>query len=131
MPSIEPSIYEQIGGTAAVGAAVEELYARVLGDPLLAPYFDGLDMSRQRHHMRAFIATALGGTHTYQGRDMATAHAGLGITDRAFDRVTEHLAGALGTLGVPSGQVTTILARIAPLRGDIAGGEPGRVGAMF
>jgi hemoglobin len=121
------SIYEQIGGTA-VGATVDELYARVLGDPLLAPYFDGLDMSRQRHHMRAFIATALGGTHTYQGTDMATAHAGLGITDRAFDRVTGHLAGALGTLGVPSEHVTAILARIAPLRDEIVGGGPAPVG---
>jgi hemoglobin len=125
---IVASIYEQIGGTAAVGATVEELYARVLGDPLVAPYFAGLDMDRQRHHMRAFIATALGGTHQYQGRDMATAHAGLGITGRAFDRVAEHLAGALGTLGVPSAQVKSILARVAPLRDEIVGGEPAQVG---
>jgi hemoglobin len=124
------SIYEQIGGTAAVGAAVEELSARVLGDPLLAPYFAGLDMDRQRHHMRAFIATALGGTHVSvpPARDMASAHAGLGITDREFDRVTEHLAGALGTLGVPSAQVKPILARVAPLRDEVVGGEPAQVG---
>ena len=124
------SIYEQIGGTAAVGATVEELYARVLGDPLVAPYFAGLDMNRQRHHMRAFIATALGGTHVSvpPARDMASAHAGLGITDREFDRVTEHLAGALGTLGVPSEQVKSILARIAPLRDEIVGGEPAQAG---
>ena len=121
------SIYDQIGGTAAVSATVEELYARVLGDPQLAPYFAGIDMRRQQHHMRAFIATALGGTHVYEGRDMATAHAGLGITDRDFDRVAAHLAGALQTLGVPTAQVKTILARIAPLREDIVGGELTRV----
>jgi hemoglobin len=118
------SIYDQIGGMAAVGATVDELYARVLGDPLLAPYFAGIDMSRQRHHMRAFIAAALGGTHSYQGRDMALAHAGLGITEREFDRVASHLAGTLRTLGVQTGQVHAILARIAPLRDEIVGGEP-------
>jgi hemoglobin len=122
------SIYEQIGGTAAVSATVDELYARVLGDPQLAPYFAEIDMDRQRHHMRAFIATALGGTHTYQGTDMATAHAGLGITDSAFDRVAGHLAGALGTLGVPSEQIKAILDRIAPLRDEIVGGGPAPVG---
>ena len=123
-------MYEQIGGTAAVAATVDELYARVLGDPVVAPYFAGLDMNRQRHHMRAFIATALGGTHVSvpPARDMSTAHAGLGITDRAFDRITGHLAGALGTLGVPSAQVKPILARIAPLRDEIVGGEPAQVG---
>ena len=117
------SIYDQIGGTAAVSATVDELYARVLGDPQLAPFFAGIDMDRQRHHMRAFIATALGGTHTYQGRDMATAHAGLGITARDFDRVASHLAGALRTLGVQTEQVQAILARIAPLRDEIVGGK--------
>jgi hemoglobin len=122
------SIYDQIGGTAAVGATVEELYARVLGDPRLAPYFDGLDMARQQHHMRAFIAAALGGTHIYDGRDMTTAHAGLGITDTDFDRVAGHLAGALHTLGVNTVQVEAILARIAPLREEIVEGDAARVG---
>jgi len=117
------SIYDQIGGTAAVSAAVEELYVRVLEDPGLAPFFADVDMAGQKHHMRAFLATALGGTHVYEGRDMATAHAGLGITSPDFDRVMTHLAGALRTLGVPAEQVTTILARVAPLRDDIVGGE--------
>jgi hemoglobin len=117
------SIYDQIGGTAAVSAAVEELYERVLGDRRLAPFFAGIDMVAQKHHMRAFVATALGGTHVYEGRDMTTAHAGLGITSRDFDRVAGHLAGALRTLGVPAEQVEVILARVAPLRADVVGGE--------
>jgi hemoglobin len=121
------SIYDQIGGTAAVAATVEELYARVLGDPKLAPFFEDIDMVRQQHHMRAFLATALGGTHVYEGRDMATAHAGLGITSRDFDRIATHLAGALQTLGVPPAQVRAILARVGSLRDDIVGGDLSRV----
>jgi hemoglobin len=113
------SIYDQIGGTGAVAAAVEELYVRVLGDPALAPYFDGIELQHTKHHMRAFIAVALGGGHVYEGRDMVAAHAGLGIDDRAFDRVVSHLGVALHTLGVGGPQVTTILARLAPLRADI------------
>jgi hemoglobin len=122
------SIYDQIGGMAAIGATVEELYARVLGDRRLAPYFAGIDMHRQKHHMRAFIATALGGSHYFEGRDMATAHAGLGITDADFDRVAGHLAGALHTLGVTTVQVEAILTRIAPLREQIVGEDAAAVG---
>jgi truncated hemoglobin YjbI len=33
------SIYDQIGGTAAVGAAVDDPYRRLLGDPELAAHF--------------------------------------------------------------------------------------------
>ena len=123
------SIYDQIGGMAAVTATVDELHARVLADPQLAPYWHGVDMAAQRQHMRAFIATALGSGHEYgAGRpDMATAHAGLGVRGRDFDRVAEHLAGALRTVGVSSRQIAAILAAIAPLRDQIVGGQPAPV----
>ena len=117
------SIYEQIGGTAAVGATVDELCARVLGDPSLAPYFAGIDHERRRHHLRAFLATALGASAPAREQ----GHAGLGITGRDLDRVASHLAGALRTLGVPTKQLHAILARVAPLRDESVGGEPAPV----
>ena len=80
----------------------------MLGDPQLAPYFDGTRHGAPAaHRLRAFIAAALGGTQA--------PPLGLGITERDFDRVAGHLAGALRTLGVPTEQVQAILARIAPL----------------
>ncbi|MEA2311194.1 MAG: hemoglobin [Solirubrobacteraceae bacterium] len=93
VPSGVGSIYEQIGGTAAVAATVDERYARVVGDRHLARYFDGIDM--------------------------ATAHAGLGITGADFGRVTSHLAGALAGVGIAPDTLHDIIARLAPLRDDI------------
>jgi hemoglobin len=115
------SIYDQIGGPAAVAATVEGLYDRVLGDPALARYFEDVSMDRQKRHMRAFITVALGGGDGYTGRDMATAHAGLEIGDREFDLVAGHLAATLAGLGVARAQSEAILARIAPLRSEIVG----------
>ena len=40
------TIYDSIGGGAAVGAVVDELYRRALDDPDLKGYFDGIDMDR-------------------------------------------------------------------------------------
>ena len=114
-----PSIYEQIGGAPAVAAAVDDLYVGILGDPGLAHYFDGVDMARQKTHLRAFVAAALGGPDIYAGRDMHTAHAHLGVTPGAFDRVVEHLAAALGALGVPTATIEAIAAKLAPLRTQI------------
>jgi len=37
-------VYDAIGGSAAVAAAVDVLYARLLADPQLAHYFDGVDV---------------------------------------------------------------------------------------
>jgi hemoglobin len=113
------SIYNEIGGRAAVAAAVDDFYVRVLDDDTLAPYFRGVDMPRQKSHLRAFIAGALGGPELYDGRDMHAAHARLGITGAAFDRVVGHLADTLIALRVPQATIDRIAATLAPLRAQI------------
>src|SRR3954471_16983643 len=117
------SIYEQIGGREAVSAAVDIFYARVVGDPVLAPYFTRTDMRRQKAHMRAFLAVALGGPEVYRGRDMGAAHAGLGVTDEAFDRVVTHLVATLTELAVPAPLIEAIGAKLAPLRAVVVEAE--------
>lgn len=113
------SIYESIGGSAAVSAAVDLFYDKVLADPVLVPYFTATDMSKQKTHMRAFLAVALGGPSIYAGRDMSAAHAGRGITNEAFDHVVDHLVATLTELGVPAEIIGEIGAKLAPLRGDV------------
>jgi len=110
------SIYEQIGGRESVAAAVDLFYCRATADPVLAPYFEGLELRRLKAHMRAFLAVALGGPEIYRGRDMQAAHAGLGITHEAFNRVIGHLVATLVELGVPDGIIVAIGAKVEPLR---------------
>jgi hemoglobin len=81
------TIYDTIGGETTVGAVVDELYRRTLDDLHLKGYFDSTDMDLLHRYQRAFIAAALGKPGTYQGRAMGEAHAGMNITDDAFDRV--------------------------------------------
>lgn len=114
-----PSIYDEIGGAAAVAVAVDDLYERILADGALSPYFTRVDMRRQKTHMRAFIAAALGGPDIYRGRDMASAHAHLQVSGDTFDRVAGHLVATLQGLGLTAGHVEAIVARVAPLRAQI------------
>lgn len=113
------SIYQQIGGHAAVEAAVDDFYRRVLADPLLVPYFEGIDVRRLAAHQRDFLIAALQGPERYDGRAMRQAHDGLGVTDDAFTRVLRHLVDALARLGVPTLTVAAIGDRLAPLRREI------------
>jgi hemoglobin len=113
------SIYDSIGGSAAVSAAVDLFYDKVLADDVLAPYFTATNMASQKTHMRAFLAVALGGPSIYAGRDMHAAHAGRGITDEAFDHVVTHLVATLTELGVPGETIEQIGGKLAPLRPDI------------
>ena len=118
------SVYEQIGGAAAVDAAVEIFYRKVLQDDRIADFFDSVDMDAQAAKQRAFITMALGGPNSYTGRDMRSAHArlvGQGLTDVHFDAVIEHLGATLIELGVDGGTVGAIAAKLEGLRTDVLG----------
>ena len=79
-------------------AAVSLFYEKVLADPELAPFFEGMDMPELIHKQVAFMTMAFDGPHDYTGRDLATAHAPLvkrGLTDKHFDRVAVCLKDSL------------------------------------
>jgi hemoglobin len=113
------SIFDDIGGPPAVTAAVDDLYRRVIADPALTPYFDGVDMKTLKGHQRSFIAAAVGGPEPYLGRSMGETHAYLNIRAEHFDRVVEHLADTLSDLGVRPSVIEQIGATLAPLKQEI------------
>jgi hemoglobin len=120
-----PALYELVGGHEALAAAVAVFYQRVLADPELRPWFDGVDISRLRSHQRAFLAGALGGPDLFAGRDLGAAHRGLRVTDRAFDSVLDHLACTLRDLGVNTIVVARIGEHVEALRPQIVERELG------
>ena len=94
------SLYDQLGQQAGISTAVDHFYVRVLGDPSLAPYFEGTDVDQVRAHQAALLSTVTGGPQSYSGRALDLSHRRLGITDEAFDRVVGHLGDTLDALGV-------------------------------
>lgn len=119
------SLYHRLGGLSAVNAAVEKMYDKILRDPLLSPFFAGLDMARQRRSQAAFMIMAFGGPHQYTGADLTKAHAGLvkdkGLSDVHFDAVAGHLKAALAELDVPSALITEVLTLVGTTRGAVLG----------
>ncbi|MDQ6727243.1 MAG: group 1 truncated hemoglobin [Actinomycetota bacterium] len=114
------TIYDEIGSAPAVTAVVEAFYERLVGDDDLRGYFAGKDMGRLKAHQRALVSVALGGTsEEYTGRMMQPAHAGLAITNEAFDKVLDHLSSVLTDAGVQAITSAKILAILEPLRSDV------------
>ncbi len=114
------TIHEQIGGDAAVNAAVDLFYAKVLADPLLAPMFDGIEMSAQNAKQRSFFTALFKAEATDVESYMRSAHADLvaqkGLSDPHFDAVAGHLNDTLVELGVPDPLVGEIMGAAAGLR---------------
>jgi hemoglobin len=118
------SLYDRLGGEAAIMAAVPLFYAKVLEDDLTRPFFEGLDMEAQTQKQIAFMSWAFGGPSDYKGKDLKTAHAGLvkrGLGDVHFDAVARHLASTLEDLGVAPDLISEALALVGGQRGAVLG----------
>ncbi len=118
------SLFEQIGGQAAVDAAVDIFYRKVLSDDRISSFFDGVDMEKQIGKQKAFLTMAFGGPHNYTGRDMRTAHAPLvarGLNDSHFDAVAENLSQTLQELGVAQPLIDQVMAIAGSTRTDVLG----------
>jgi len=118
------SLYEEIGGAAAIDVAVGTLYRKILTDPAINHFFDGIDRKSLKAKQNAFFAMVTGGPNPYQGRDMRQAHAHLvrkGLNDAHFDAVVKHLKDTLEELRVPAGAAAQILAAAGSLRNDVLG----------
>ncbi|MBI1196607.1 MAG: group 1 truncated hemoglobin [Phenylobacterium sp.] len=118
------TLYERIGGTAAVKAAVDIFYGKVLADARIAHFFEGVDMTAQNAKQRAFLIMAFGGPNTYSGADMRRGHAHLvarGLNDSHFDAVVENLAATLTELGVGQAEIAEVAAVAESVRDDVLG----------
>jgi len=109
------TIYAEIGGRDAVESVVDDFYDRVFADPLLEPYFEGIDREQLYAHQVQFISAVAGGPVEYDGADMQEAHAGMGITGEAFDKVATHLEAALRENGVAEAHTDAILEEVGAL----------------
>lgn len=118
------NIYEQLGGAAAVDAAVDIFYRKVLNDPQINRFFDTTDMDAQRAKQKAFLTMAFGGPNKYSGRDLRAAHATLvknGLNDSHFDAVARHLQATLNELKVPAALAAQVMTIAASTRSDVLG----------
>jgi hemoglobin len=121
------SLYERLGQEVGIRAAVDDFYVRVVSDPQLAPFFEGIDLPRLRRHQTALLVQVTGGPVEYSGRDLAEGHAGLGITPDDFDRVVGHLVDTLTGLGVPAEDIGEVGAALTAHRDEIVTApEPAR-----
>lgn len=108
-----------------LSVAVSDFYDRVLRDAALAPFFEGVDLARLRRHQVDFLLLVLEvgpDRHTPEeelGARLEVAHADLRIDDAAFERIVDHLAGALGDVGLADVELGRALSRVERLRAHV------------
>lgn len=115
----ENSLYQKLGGKAAIDAAVEAFYVKVLADERVKHFFDDISMTKQRAKQKAFLSSALGGPVPWTGKDMRKAHASLDLKEEHFNAIAENLIATLKDLKVSQELINQVIAIVATTKDDV------------
>jgi hemoglobin len=118
------SLFDQLGGEAAVDAAVDVFNRRALGDYRINRFFDNSDMEKLAAKQKTFLTMAFGGPNNYTGSGLRAAHAKLvkmGLNASHFDIFVGHLTDTLVELSVPPALIAQVTTIAESVRDDILG----------
>lgn len=117
--SVKPTLYQQIGGQAGLERLVDLFIQQIGRDKAILPYFAKANVSHFRQGFITHLCDTLDGSCDYQGDSMVQIHTGMQITEADFNRVVELLINAMTEAGIAHTTQNQILARLAPLRGEV------------
>jgi hemoglobin len=89
------TLYERLGGHAAITAVVNDLLPRLRGDPQLGRFWahrgeDGV--MREKQLLIDFLCASAGGPTYYRGRHMVLTHRGMRISESDWNVFLGHAA---------------------------------------
>ena len=119
-PAQAPTLYERLGGHAALTAVVDDAIVNVSADPRINRRFANAGPGLTKN-LVDLLCLRSGGPCTYNGLDMATAHEGMFIRDEEFDALVEDIAKSLDKFKVPAREKGEALAILRQMRNAIVG----------
>lgn len=118
------SLFDRLGGKAAVDQAVDIFYRKMLLDERVSYFFDDTDMEQQILKQKGFLTMVFGGPNHYTGKGMREGHAHLlkrGLNDEHVDIVITHLGATLQELGASAEDIQQVAAIANSVRDDVLG----------
>lgn len=121
-PAPPATLYQRLGGYDSLAVLTDDFVGRLTRDRSLSRFFAGASdesKGRIRQLMLDQLCAASGGPCTYPGRDMKTAHQGLGIGERDWATTVGHLIASLDKYKVGPKEKDDVLQWVARLKKDI------------
>lgn len=118
-PMADKSLYDRLGGQGAITAVVDDFVGNVAADKRINGFFARADVPRLKGNLVDQICQATGGPCVYKGKDMVTAHKGMGISDADFGALVEDLVKTLDKFNVPAKEKGELLNILGPLKPQI------------
>lgn len=113
------SLYDRLGGKESLTAFIDDFLTRVANDKRINAYFAHANRPRLEQLLVEQICQASGGPCSYAGKDMKSAHQGMGISSDDFDALLQDLVASLDTFKVGEREKGELLALLRPMQKDI------------
>ncbi len=123
---MEKSLYQRLGGYDAIAAVTDDFIGRLATDKALSKFFAGHSedsLKRVRQLVVDQLCAATGGPCVYIGRDMKTAHKGMGISKADWDTAVRHLVATLDKFKVAEKEKGEVLGALGSMEKDIVDGS--------
>jgi hemoglobin len=115
----DKSLYERLGGEAAISAVIEDFVARVAADARINQKFARSNIDRVKFHLKEQVCAATGGPCKYTGLDMKQSHKNMKVTEGEFTALVEDLIATLDKFNVPEKEKGELLGILGPLKSQI------------
>lgn len=126
---VNKDTFERLGGVYGVRQAVTLLYARIMADPELSPYFRGSDMVRIQYR-QADMFLAILGIQTYTGLRLGPIHKHLKISPYIFNKLIAHVRVVLTEIGLDEAEVMGFVSALNAFENEIVSEELRSSGGM-
>ena len=118
------SLYNQLGGKKGITKVVDDFVGNVANDGRINKFF--ADTAKDKKRLASFkgklvdqICEASGGPCKYKGKDMKTAHQGMGISTADFNALVEDLVKALDKFKVGETEKNELLGALGGMKDQI------------
>ena len=108
-------VFEDFGGMPGLTVLMDDFMTILVADPRTSRFFEGKELPRVKRQLAEQFCAILGGGCAYSGRDMRTAHVGMGVDRAAFNALVEDLQLAMDKHGIPFRSQNKLLAVLAPM----------------
>ena len=115
----ETPLYDRIGGSGAIEAAIDAFYERVLEDNRVDHFFDGMDIDRIKRQQQRFFEFGTGGPGEYDVDRIELTHTRLGIDETAYEVFVGHFEDTLVAFEVPERERGEIMDAVNSFRDDV------------
>lgn len=114
------TLYERLGGEDRIQRLVTDLMDNHYRNPLIKARFEAIeDRALAERHAVEFLCAGSGGTQTYTGKDLRSAHKHMNISEQELVAAIDDIVAAMTKNGYGDAEKNEVVAILYSLKGDV------------